>query len=208
MRKLILAVFTATVFVSLLSGAASARTGLRAEPRSTYVYLHNLRLEGGIAPVKCDVTMGVELHTSIPKAAGTLAGFATIAVSTGACEEGDAGLLVGGRRVTGLQGPYHVNYLSFTGTLPRIEAVTLQVLAVEFWIREPRGVECLTNGSQNITGTTTGGNPATGISVAAQNIPLRGGILCLFAQGSMEGTGGFYRELARAVATSVQISLI
>ena len=190
MRKLILAALTAALALSLSASLASARTGISVSPTATTLTLTNLELEGGIGtPVRCNVTMDAALHERTSKSVGSLAGFADIAVSTGGCSEGNAGILVGGRRVTGAQGPYHVTYRSFTGTLPSITSVTLRVNAVTFWIELPGVADCLTNGAVNIDGSTTGGNPATGMRVTAQNIPLTGDFLCIFSSGTMNGTG-------------------
>jgi hypothetical protein len=207
MRKLVVLAVAAASLLALVTGQAAARTGLRASPTTSYVDFPTLELNGGFSTVVCDVLMGVTLHESVAKSAGTLAGFATINVRS--CSAGAAGLLVAGRRVTGLQGPYHVNYLSFTGTLPNIQSVTLQVLEVSFWITEPGlGVTCLTASPQNITGTTTGGNPARGMEVSAANIGLEGGFGCGFVRGSMSGEGSIYAELANLNLTSVSITLI
>jgi hypothetical protein len=189
MRKLILTALTAALVLSVAASLASARTGLASSPATNTLTLTNLELEGGLGnPVRCNVTMNVTLHSSVAKTVGALAGLARITVSTGSCAAGNAGLLVGGVRVTGAQGPYHVQYASFAGTLPSITAVTLNVVGVSFWIRSPEGVEC--NASNvSIHGSTTGGNPATGMRVEAQNIPLSGGFLCSFASGTMQGNG-------------------
>jgi hypothetical protein len=201
MRKLILAAVAATALFALLAGPAAARTGLVAEPRTTTLTIGSLRLNGGLSTVVCPITLTVTLHESVPKIRGTLAGFATVTDGTGSCSAGNSGLLVGGSRVTGPQGPYHVNYISFEGTLPNITAVTLEVLQVSFWITEPVfRISCLTAEPQNITGTSTGGNPATGMEVRGAGIRLEGGFGCRIAEGSMEGSG--------SLSTAVTMSLI
>jgi hypothetical protein len=151
----------------------------------------NLEIEGGLgAPIRCNVTMNVTLHSSIAKTAGGLTGLTRLTISTGACASGDVGLLVGGRRVTGPQGPYHIQYLSFAGTLPSITSVTLALVGWEFWIRTFEGVECQGN-NINLHFSTTGGNPATGARVEAQSIPVSGGFTCLVGSITMQGTGAF-----------------
>ncbi len=189
MRKMIFAALAAVLALSLTAGVASAERGVSVSPSNTTLSLPGLELEGGLGtPVRCNVTMDTALHERIAKVQGTLTGNADIAVSTGGCTDGNAGLLVGGRRVTGAQGPYHVTYESFDGELPNIESVTLTVNNVIFWI-SISGIDCLTNGAVDISGTTTGGNPATGIDVTAQNVPLTGDFLCIFSSGDMKGSG-------------------
>ena len=201
MRKVILMALASALTLALTAGIASAERGLASSPSANTLTLPALELEGGLGtPVRCGVTMAVTLHASVAKTAGALAGNANITVGTGRCTNGDAGLLVRGARTT-TGGPYHVQYTGFTGRLPSITSVGLQVVGVEFWIQlsSPR-VECLTNGAQTIAGTTTGGNPATGIDVRAANVGLRGGILCLFATGAMNGVG--------TLATATTITLL
>ncbi len=209
MRKFVVAALTATALLALIAGSASARNGLSASPSSSTLIIRNLELRGGFGTVRCNITQTVTLHASVAKSRGALAGQANVAVSTNGCAAGNAGILVSGRRVTGLTGPYHVQYQSFAGTLPNISSVTLAVTGVSFWITEPTfSVTCLTAEPQNIAGTTTGGNPATGMSVAAAGIRLEGGIGCGFIEGSMSGSGSIFAELAGGTAQSVTIRLI
>jgi hypothetical protein len=209
MRKFVVAALAASALLALIAGTASARTGLRAEPSTSVLFIRNLELTGGFGTVRCNITQSVTLHSSVAKSRGALAGQSNVAVSTNGCANGNAGILVSGRRVTGLQGPYHVQYQSFEGTLPSITSIRIAVVGVSFWITEPTfGVTCLTAEPQSIVGTTTGGNPATGISVAAAGIALEGGFGCGFSTGSMSGSGSIFAELALGRAASVRITLI
>jgi hypothetical protein len=199
MRKVILTALAAALALSLSASLASARTGIAVNPTATTLTLVNLNMDAAGIDVQCNVTMDAALHARTNKTTGSLAGFADIAVSTGACTEGNAGILRSGARVTGPQGPYHVTYTSFSGTLPNIESVRLTVQDVIFWIRTPGGTECLTNGAVDINGDSTGGTRVTGMRVGAQNIPLTGGFLCGLASGTMEGSG--------SLSTALTISL-
>ncbi len=202
----------ALLAVSLLllaTAEAGARNGLRASPSSFAASISNMELAGGFGTVRCDVHLWLTLHSSVSKANGALAGQTSIIVTTDACTTGNAGLLVGARRVTGVQGPYHVQYVTFSGTLPSISSVTLRVVGVEFWISEPTfGVTCLTSGPQNITGISTGGNPATGVRIATTGINLEGGFGCEFTTGSMSGAGSFIAFPGSGGRTSVTITLV
>lgn len=201
MRKAVLAGLAAIMALALSAGLASANRGISASPSTNTITFPRLSLEGGIgSPVTCSVTLNTTLHASVAKVADTLAGNANVTVSTGSCSNGNAGILAGRSRATGPQGPYHVTYQAFGGTLPNITSVTLRIENVTFWIELPGVATCLTNGSVDIDGTSTGGNPASGMNVSRSGIPLTGGILCIFASGSMTGEG--------TVATATTISLL
>lgn len=71
--------------------------------------------------VRCPVTLEGTLHArTSPKASGALAGFITRA-SIGTCEAARA-------RFDTETLPWHVQYVSFAGTLPSITSITLQTL--------------------------------------------------------------------------------
>jgi hypothetical protein len=195
MRKVILTAFAAVLALSLSASIASARTGIAVTPTSTTLTLINLNMDASGIDVQCNVTMDAALHARTNKSVGSLAGFADITVSTGACTEGNAGLLVGGRRVTGAQGPFHITYASFRGTLPSIESIRLVVNDVTFWITTPGGTDCLTNGAVDINGDSTGGTTVEGMNVSAQSIPLSGDFACNFSSGTMEGRGDLSTNL-------------
>lgn len=78
----------------------------------------------GLATVICELSLTVSLHRTIAKARGTLVGFVTGATARN-CSGG---------RVTVLTGtlPWHIQYDSFTGTLPRIETISTQILGAAF----------------------------------------------------------------------------
>jgi len=198
MRKVILTIFAAALALTLSASVAGARTGIAVTPTATTLTLVNVTLDAGFDVAECNVTMRATLHARTIKSVGSLAGFADIAVSTGACTEGNAGILRGGARVTGPQGPYHVTYTSFSGTLPNISSVRLTVQDVTFWIGTT-GTECLTNGAVDIHGDTFPGTTVTGMRVSAQSIPLTGGFLCGLTSGALEGSG--------TLSTALTISL-
>lgn len=207
MRKLILTALSAVLVFALFAGVASARNGLSSSPANSTVFIENMEFSGGFGTVRCNITMTVAMNSSVAKRVGAVAGHTTVAVSTGRCASGDAGIIErGGARVTGLQGPYEVTYQSFGGELPNITEVTLQNVGVHFWIREPTfGVVC--ESSEPINGTSTGGNPATGQSINRSGIAL-GGSGCSFASGTMRGSGSIYTGLEHTVRQTLTISLV
>ncbi len=208
MRKILIAITTAVV-ISVVGGqAAVARTGIRFN-RTTIYWGGAETIGGPFGLVICPVTATITLHQTVAKIRGALMGLANLGYSTSSCITGNAGQLVGNRRVTGLAGPYHVQFQSFDGTLPNITSISFAIVGVSFWITEPTfGVSCLTAGPQSITATTTGGNPATGLSISAASIALEGGFGCGFSSATMTAEGSLYAELALRSRSSVTITLI
>lgn len=186
MRHL-LAVVASLTLLLLPVGAASARTRLGFSP-SNVSFAGEIELESGLGtPVRCNLTLAMTLHSSVGKVADSLAGMTNL--TFGSCSNGDMGLLVGGRRVTGSYGPYHLTYRSFSGTLPNITSVSFGINDVTFWVEITGLSTCLSNGAVDMNGETTGGNPATGMRIDAARVPLTGGVLCVFVSSSLTGRG-------------------
>ena len=187
MSKVATALAAAAVLL-ITTGVASARSGISMSPTSTTLTYTNIEFEGGIGtPIRCNWTLDLAFHARTSKSVGSLTGFADLTM--GACSEGSIGILDGGRRVTGAQGPYHLTYRSFTGTLPNITSLTFRLNDVTFWIELPGFTDCLTNGAVDIDSTTTGGNPITGARMASQNVPMTGEFLCIFSAVELNGSG-------------------
>ncbi len=187
-RPLITALL-ALLVVALTTGLASAGRAIGVNPWTVALTMNELEIEGGMGtPVRCNLTVDYTLHNLIAKTLGTLMGTARMRLSTGSCSEGNAGLLVGGRRVTGSQGPYHITYRFYLGTLPNVTVLGLGLRFTTFWI-SVSGIDCLTDGAVDIDFETTGGNPATGMQVVSNNVPLTGDFLCIFSSGEMNGSG-------------------
>lgn len=194
MHKAIVAGLAAVLAVALSTSIAAARTGIAVTPSGSILTL-NLNLDMAGIDVQCTWTLDLALHARTNKSVSSLVGFVDIAISTGRCSEGDQGLLAGGSRVIGAQGPYHLSYVSFSGTLPNITSVRWLINDVTFWLRTPGGTECLTNGAVDIRFDTTGGTTIEGAGVGAQNIPLVGGFLCGLASMTLEGNGDLSTNL-------------
>src|SRR4029077_15272287 len=84
---------------------------------------------------------------TIAKVAGQLTGFITTA-RLGPCASGTATILQETL-------PWHIQFVSFTGTLPNITAMTRSLVGGGFRVREIGGVTCLTR--------STATNPMRGI---------------------------------------------
>lgn len=207
MRRLALTTLGAVLAFALLAGTAGARTGLSFNPESLTIFIHSIEGSGGFGTVRCDMTMSIAATTTVAKRVGAVLTHTTVATSTSVCQAGDIGIIErNGVRVTGLQGPYELQYESFEGELPNITAVTLKLVGVHLWIREPTfGTICET--TEPISMTTTGGNPATGVSINRSGIAL-GGSGCSFTSMTLRGAGSIYRELAHGTRESVTITLV
>lgn len=197
--KLVLAALTAALLLSFAAGSASADRALTMDPSETLVVFPELSFESAFGTLVCELTLHVTFHESVAKTPGALAGEVTAAFDEAGCSGGSAGLLSGvrGRRVAGLQGPYHLQHRSFSGALPDIESVSLNLVGLVFWI-ETGSFVCLSNNT--ISFTTTGGNPATGLLTNASRLPLYGGFLCPLASINLIAQG--------AVRPSVEIGLL
>ncbi len=188
MRKAIASALLAVAAMAPAFSTSLARSGISfssTSPIAEFPSL-NLEIEGGLgAPVRCGMMIDTALHSRVSKVSGSLMGNADVFLYTDFCTEGNVGLLVGGRRVTGPRGPFHLTYKSFSGTLPNINSITFTLNNVSFWI-ELEGINCLTDGAVDIDFTSTG-NPMSSWNIVAANIPLTGEFLCIFSSGEVNG---------------------
>jgi len=112
----------AAMLMAFAVGSASARTLSisNQQIRSTFRSME-FGVEG-LGTDRCDVTLEGSLHSrTIVKAVGTLLGYIT-RVTTANCTLTTAILGV----------PWHVRYVSFSGTLPNITLLTVRVSRVSF----------------------------------------------------------------------------
>jgi hypothetical protein len=130
-----------------------------------------LKFEGGLGvEVQCHITMEGSFHSkTLSKVCGQLVGYITRAAVERPCVEApnkNAWVLNGieveeNGAVTPQTLPWHVRYNSFTGTLPAITRIRLQLVGAAFLIRINE-VRCLVQ--------TTAARPALG------DIELTGGV--------------------------------
>jgi hypothetical protein len=128
------------LFAAFTLAGATAHAGaevLSLSNQSFRVAWTALAFEGGFGTVRCPVTVEGSFHSrTLAKVAGSLFGYITRATS-GTCSQG-------GMTVLRETLPWHVQYTSFSGTLPNITAVNLSVVGAAFSIREPVfGITCL-----------------------------------------------------------------
>jgi hypothetical protein len=142
--KALLAVAGATLLLGALASAASARI-LSTSSQTLRASFREIRFNGAFGNSSCAVTVEGSFHQRTQaKVAGSLVGYITRA-DLGACAEGRATVL---RETL----PWHIQYSSFSGTLPNITAFRANVIGVSFRIQEPFA-GCL--------GRSEAANPAT-----------------------------------------------
>ncbi len=195
--KLLLAASGATiVLAALVSGASANRLSQSSSTlRATWT---SAEFGGGFGTVRCSLTIESSLHSrTFTKTAGALAGYVTRA-SVGPCASGSATILAATL-------PWHLRYASFTGTLPSISSITMNVIGVAFQIREPTfGITCLA------TSTTT--EPAGGAlnresGGAATSVSLGGTIeTSCGIRGTLSGTSG--APTVAGATTRITLTLI
>jgi hypothetical protein len=197
-RKAALAVVGAVVLLGSLATAASARnlsvSNLRL--RATFA---SAELSGLFGTTGCALTAEGSFHTrTIAKVVSRLVGYVTSA-SLGPCRNGSATLLTETL-------PWHVQYGSFSGSLPNISGVTGKVVNVSFRIRETGGITCLFRSTTAEPATTTlsreAGGAATSVTLGGS---IRSGAECLGASSSLGGTSS---SLTNETGTRGTITLI
>lgn len=197
--KLLVAALAAASFMAAFVGTASANR-LAASESHVNINFPELTFAGseGGSAVICPVTIAGSFHSrTISKVANSLIGYINRAtVAEASCRGGRA------RALTETL-PWHVQYSSFSGTLPAITAVTLRLINASFQI-EVFGVLCLYR--------TTATNPARGIANvtsgevrtlrAEENakIPKNSGSFLCPPEGVFKGTGN--------VSPVIRVSLV
>lgn len=188
--KSVFAGLAAAIILALAIGSATARRIEFMEPGFLIRWTNLAFIAGGFR-VSCPVTLEGSFHSkTVSKVCGQLIGYISIAqIPVGEeppCRGGTA-------RALAERLPWHIQYNSFTGTLPTIRTIRLAIPNARFQILAG-GITCLVGTMQS--------NPAFGdlaISASAINtlralpefgIPLGGEFLCTISgNGSLEGTG-------------------
>lgn len=136
-RKIIISVLAGVLFLlAFTAGSASARSLRCLKPDTTgCTPLTNsgvLTFESGVNVV-CSVTKILSIHKTIAKVERTLAGIVRD-VRIDNCTEGEAHFLEGATRVRSRTVNWHVQYRSYTGTLPTITKARLLIPEALFGI--------------------------------------------------------------------------
>jgi hypothetical protein len=140
--KILLTALTAALVLGAAVSTASARR-LETSNQSYLVNWPSLELVArdlfGVShTVKCPVTLDGSFHSrTLSKVSGQLVGYITTAeVNNAACTGGHATVL----RTTL---PWHVRYDSFTGSLPSINGIRVQLIGAAFLVEIPPISTCL-----------------------------------------------------------------
>jgi hypothetical protein len=205
--KVIVSVVVAVLCVGFEVTAASANRLSSSSGRIRAVWAAlNLRNTGsGTVNVVCPVTIEGSFHSAtMRKVRGALVGNVSRATTvSGACTNG---------RVTIAQEhlPWHVRYAGFTGTLPRLSGVALDLVNARFVAENgssicDTGVSAAQPGRAIVLVETSG--RVTGLRVDETSvIPLEGEIACFFAgEGAFAGTASV---TGLGSTTSITITLI
>jgi len=183
LSKLLLAVVGATVLLGALVGSASAGR-FSNSARSLNATWTTMNFAGGFGTVECEVVLEGTLHNaSMTKTPNTLMGYIT-AGNVSRCRRGGATIL---RETL----PWHVQYESFSGTLPNITAINTRVIGASWRIREPTfGVTCLARSTT--TEPSTGGYTLTNGVITSTTVG--GTIRCGSFTGTLSGSSSRTEE--------------
>jgi hypothetical protein len=133
--KVSLALVGAMVLLGAVVATASARN-LSVSSQTLRAAFREVILNGPFGTIACAVTVEGSFHQrTTAKIQATLVGYITSAI-LGVCSQGTATLL---RETL----PWHIRYLSFTGTLPNITTLRANVIGSSYRIRETFGTSCL-----------------------------------------------------------------
>lgn len=147
MRKTVLATFVVTIALGCVVAQASARNLSISNTDFRIVWTPMAFTSAAQGTVACDLTMEGTLHSrTIVKTNNLLIGYITRArINHTACAEGDVFMLNGTESLAGVATidtlPWHVRYVSFTGRLPDITGVRVNITNMSFLVR--RLIQCL-----------------------------------------------------------------
>jgi hypothetical protein len=190
--RLLLTGLAATAVLAAAVGTATAQRLVVSNQQIRAVW-SSLELGNSVTSetLRCPVTLEGSFHSrTIVKTVGSLVGYVTrAAVSNAVCTGGHATILQETL-------PWHLTYQSFTGTLPNISSVTLNLIRAGFIIE---------TAANNCRAVTTALRPARGIATVGAGgavtglradetatIPLvngPGGFACSLATGFFRGVG-------------------
>jgi hypothetical protein len=115
--KLLLAALTSALLLAMAVGSASAARLGSNETAFRIVYAPLSFVPSFGSTARCPVTLAGSFHSrTITKEAGSLIGYVN-SVTVGTCEAGRA-------RANTETLPWHIRYVSFTGSLPNIATIT------------------------------------------------------------------------------------
>lgn len=182
--KLLLAALGATVLLCALVSTASARS-LSSSSQTLRSTFREVRFRGLFGLANCAVTLEGSLHSrTIAKTPGLLMGYITAAIKEPICTSGAATILTETL-------PWHVRYLSFTGTLPNITSIRVNVIDSAWRIRENGGITCLARSTPTEPALGTFSREAGGALTTSEiGGSIRTGPECFNQVGTFESDRG------------------
>jgi len=182
--KLLLAGLCATFLLAAAVSTASANHLSVNEQRHRIVWREIQWVASAGSTITCELTLEGSFHSrTIAKVANALIGHINRA-SIGTCRGGSA-------TVHTETLPWHEQYHSFTGTLPRITSVTIGFVGIRWRFRNSVE-ECEAGTTQSEQGLGIIGLGAEGEANSIElsgSVALRGNFLCNFATASFRGAG-------------------
>lgn len=188
-------VVTAAAALTVAVGSASARRIEVSNQRFLAIWT-SLNFSGGFGEtILCPITLEGSFHSkTTSKVSGELAGNVTEAVvDNAACINGHATVLRENL-------PWHIQYNSFTGTLPNIATIKFGIIGSRFRI-ETAGFSCLgtmtqarpTFGTVGVTGGTAG------------TLTAEGAVSCGISSGTFEGAGEVFVQHSTTTRLTVRL---
>jgi hypothetical protein len=207
--RLAIAAIASIAALAAMVGAAAARRFEVSEQQFRATF-EQFGYNGGGVNVLCRVTLSGSFHSrTISKVCGQLIGYITQASLARPCIQGEAWVLNGVERLSdGTTSsntlPWHVRYMSFTGTLPSITRIQVAVVGYAF-LEICIGSSCLFKSTAErpaLFDFTLSSGRVTGFKwdeTAQVPLFIRGGITCP-TEVVFEGTGA-----VTATATSREV---
>jgi hypothetical protein len=196
--RAVLAIVLAAATLAVAVGVAGANR-IELSNQAIRTVWREFRVSGGGFEITCPVTMEGSFHSrTISKVTEQLIGFITSAQAAGpGCTGGAVIYVLNGREILRVTVsntlPWHIQYESFTGTLPNITGMKVRLvdvsLLVQITIEEAR---CLyrSTAERPLLGTVRvgGGGVISAFSFERASIPLKEGLFCPAATISGNGT--------------------
>ncbi|HEX4806911.1 MAG TPA: hypothetical protein VFU94_13515 [Conexibacter sp.] len=194
---------TSALLLAFAVGTASANN-LSFSNRNQRIVWSALNFIAGSSTITCAMTLEGSFHESTTaKVIGRLLGYITRA-TVGTCTRGSATVL-------NETLPWHIQYAGFTGRLPTITSVLLNIVGLSWGLQPEGSLKCLLRTEANHpfrSEAIVEGGVIVGLRVLPEaEIPLTGeGGLCIFGgSGHFEGTG---RVTLLGATTAISIRLI
>lgn len=197
--KLLIAALSATALLAALVSTASARE-FTSSSQTLRSQFREVRFALPFGTTNCQVTLEGSLHSqTIAKSPGALIGYITRAI-LGPCSAGTATILTETL-------PWHVQYGSFTGSLPTISSLRINVIGSAFRVREPVGIiTCLARSTASSPAVGTFNREAGGALTNAEiGGTLRTGAECAEEPGTFTSDRGTVTVLGGTARITVRL---